>query len=154
MKNLIIYSSMFGCTRKCATTLKDKLQGDSLLLDANQDRLPDPADFDNVVLGSSIKIGKIGKKLSRYVKRHHSTLAKKKLGLFICSGDQEADYFGKNFPADLIAHAVAKEYLGGEISMDKVDGFTRYILKLAKKAQSYLRLQPEKLDQLAAAVNG
>jgi len=143
---------MYGCTEKCANSLKEKLKGETLLVNAVQGNLPNPKDFQNVILGSSIKIGKIGKKLTSYIQNNKESLKTVRLGLFICSGDQDAEYLKLNF-GELYDTALVKENFGGEISMNKVGFMTRLMLKMAGKAKSYSRIDEIKIGKLAAVIN-
>lgn len=155
MKHLILYSTMFGATEKCARLLARRLDGEVVVADVAAKALPDLSGFDSVVLGSSIKVGKIGKKMAAYVRRNGSELAKKRLGLFLCCGEAEGDceYLRTEFGEDLWSKARAKRHFGGELDMARVDGFTRFILKLAKKDQGYSRIDESAIESFAAAMN-
>ena len=151
MKTLILYSTMFGATEKCARLLAAQLGTATQVHNVAARALPDLSGFDTVILGSSIKVGKIGAKMSRFVRRHQATLACKQLGLFLCCGETEdkVDYLRSQFGEVLWAKAKAKCHFGGEIDVTKVDGFTRFMLKAAKKYQSYSRIDQAAIESFA-----
>ena len=62
MKNLIVYATKHGTVKKCAEMLKVKLNGETVLANVNEE-VPDLDNFDNVILGGSIYIGKIQKRV-------------------------------------------------------------------------------------------
>lgn len=153
MKNLVIYSSKYGCTEKCAKMLGDKLKGETILASADEKNLPNPSDFNNVILGSSIIVEKIGNNLSKYIEKNLETLKKSRLGLFVCAGNAEADYIGANFPEELHTNAVSKEYFGGELDMNKLNFFVRFMMKLIGKGETFSRIQENNISQMAAVIN-
>ncbi len=153
MKSLIIYSTMYGCTEKCANLIKEKLNGETRIINAKSKNKPKLDDFDNVILGSSIKIGKIGKSLSKYIEKNKEELKSKKLGLFLCGGENETDYLKTNFPKDIYNSSIIKEHLGGEILMENVDLVTRLILKMVGKYESYSRIEYSKIEKIANSLN-
>lgn len=153
MKNLIIYSTMYGCTEKCSNLLKEKLNGETLVINAGSKNIPEPKDFDNIILGSSIKVGKIGKALSKYVNKYEDVLIQKKIALFVCGGDNENDYIRQNFSKSIYDNSVSKEFFGGEISMEKVGFITGLILKMVGKYESYSKIEMDKIEILAEKIN-
>lgn len=60
MKNLIVYATKHGTAKKCAEMLKTRLNGETVLANVKETP-PDLEDFDTVVLGGSIYIGKMQK---------------------------------------------------------------------------------------------
>lgn len=153
MKNLIVYSTMYGCTEKCANKLKEKLEGETVVVSSNSKNIPNPNEFTNVILGSSIKIGKIGKSLSKYMEKNEKYFENKRIGLFICGGEKESDFIKENFPEKLYNDAISKEYFGGEISMDKVGFITGLVLKMAGKYESYSRIEEDNILKFATVFN-
>lgn len=153
MRNLIVYSTMYGCTEKCANNIKEKLKGDTVVINVENKSIPQLNEFDNVVLGSSIKVGKIGKSLSKYIEKNKEELMRKRLGIFVCGGDNETDYLKQNFPEDIYNKSVIKEFVGGEISMDKVGFLMGMVLKMVGKYESYSRIDHSKIEKIAEYLN-
>lgn len=95
MKTLIVYSSKYGTTEKCAHLLAKELGAD--LQNTDQD-LKSPADYDQIILGSSVYMGQIRKSMKQYINRYIKLIEGKKVALFMCSGNTK-DF--SVFPFDL-----------------------------------------------------
>jgi len=152
MKTLILFGSRKGCTRKCANLVRERL-GDAEALDAANARGVDLEAYDAVVLGSSIWSGKIHPKVRGFVATRLEELLGKRIGLFICSGDEVTDHISINYPEQLVEHADVKANFGGELRIEDFGPVMRFIL--AKKAgvrNSYSRLKPEAISRFAAAL--
>lgn len=69
---------------------------------------PDPAKYDQVIVGGSVYAGKIRKPVTRFCSENIDTLKGKKLGLFICGmadGDGVRKQLESSFPKELLAAA-------------------------------------------------
>lgn len=86
MKTLIVYSSKYGTTKKCAELLAKNLEAD--LLDCDQE-LEAPTNYEQVILGSSVYMGQIRKSMKKYINRYIKIIKTKKIALFMCSGNVE-----------------------------------------------------------------
>ena len=106
MKILIIYATSGGASRYCAEILRDKFSRNvfEVTLCDIHDNPPSPESFDVAVIGGSIRMGKICKKLKQYLKSHVDTLNKLHTALFLCCGytDNFDDYVTLNFPKSII----------------------------------------------------
>lgn len=110
-------------------------------------------DYDTIVLSSSVWAGKVHPKVRRFVERNLSALLDRRLGLFICSGDERVDYLLQNYPAVLVEHAEMKAHFGGALNINDFGPFMKYLLK--KKAgvtESYNRLKPEAISRFSNAL--
>jgi len=153
MKNLIVYATKHGTVKKCAEMLKEKLNGETVLANVKE-ALPDLEDFDTVILGGSIYIGKIQKKLSNYVKDNLDKLLKKKVAVFICSGEDKLEYITESFPEKLLNHAVSKQLFGGELILENLNFFTRFLMRRIMKIKNgYARIKKANISELADKVN-
>jgi menaquinone-dependent protoporphyrinogen oxidase len=132
MKTLILYSSKYGCTKKCGELLKAGLMGDVDLVSINEG-IPRLSNYDQVILGSSVYIGKINKKLKQFCEIHLEELTSKRIGLYTCSLQLDQDVLS-NFPQDLQEVAVASDNFGGEIRFKKLNWFERMITKMVSKS--------------------
>lgn len=152
MKTLVIYGSRKGCTKACAEVLGAR--GDNVtVLDVNEAAQSNCEAYDTVILGSSIWAGQIHRKMSRFIENNREVLLKKKLGLFICSGELEEDHFSINFPGDILAHATDRQLFGGKMDINNFSPLMRWILK--KKAgvtASYDRVRMDVIDQFAGTM--
>lgn len=154
MKNLIVYSSMYGTTERCARLLAEKLDGETVIADASAKDVPSPAEFDTVILGSSVKVGRVGKPMRKYLMQYGELLYQKRRAFFLCSGDTDRDYFALNFAEPLLSGSAGAEYFGGALDLDKLSWLLRKILNKIGVKESYDRIDPEKITALAAALNG
>ncbi len=136
MRTLIAYASKHGTTKKAVEKLAEELTGDIVILNledksAFKTRIED---FDRIIIGGSIYIGKIQKSVRRFCDANLEKLLKaEKLGLFICCGDDERDMeqMVNSFPDMLIERAEVKGYFGYEYDLKKVGFIQRTMLKKA-----------------------
>src|SRR5690554_2051567 len=84
MKTLIVYATKYGCTKKCAEILGEKLEGEVDLCNIKNVESIDLTQYDKVVIGGSIYAGQLQKGLRDFCSEKIDILTSKKLGLFIC----------------------------------------------------------------------
>lgn len=136
MKNIIIYSTKYGCTEKAASMLKANMGGETTMVNIIKESVPSIEEYDTVILGGSIYMGKIQKKLTDYMAQNLPSLLKKKTGLFICAGSPEPDGRRKelesSFPQELLGNAAAKEVFGHEIRFEKLNFIEKNIMRMIK----------------------
>ena len=136
MKTLIAYASKHGTTKKAVEKLAEELTGDIVILNledksAFKTRIED---FDRIIIGGSIYIGKIQKSVRNFCESNQEKLLNiEKLGLFICCGSEEKDMeqLANSFPDKLIEKAQVKGYFGYEYDLKKVGFIQRTMLKKA-----------------------
>jgi len=159
MKTIIIYSTKYGYTKDCVDALKSQLSGDVLAVDLGTDTVSSLEAFDRVVLGGSIYMGQVNKKLKAFCESRLAKLLEKPVALFLCCGLPEN--FEQNlaaaFPGELIEKAIAAECFGGELRMEKMKGPDRIISGLMKKAskgqgKTEVETFPANITKLAAAI--
>ncbi len=155
MKAVVIYSTRHGCTAMAAELLRAALRDGADLVRLPGAEWPELSPYDTVILGTPIYVGKGEKALLRFSKAKLDELRTKRLGLFICAGDEDegrsAAQLGTAFPAELMSLAVAKGNLGGDLDYGKLGGFTKFILRRAKGITSgYSRLSPARVEAFAA----
>ena len=135
MKVLIIYASKNGVAKKAAKKLSDELQATNeiSLFDIN-DNPPPPNEFDVVVLGGSIRMTKLNKKLKKYLKEHLTVISQKHSAFFICCGiiRDFDDYKTTELPTK-IKFSMGVECFGGELKPDKVRGFDKFFTKIMRQ---------------------
>ncbi len=131
MKLLITYASHNGVSRRCADMLYERLNStfEITLCDIN-DSPPAPEKFDFAVIGGSIRMGKLNKKLKGYMKAHTEVLCKIPCAVFICCGfsDSFEDYAHFQIPKALTP-SLGIHYFGGELKPDKLKGIDKLIVK-------------------------
>ena len=157
MKILIIYASKYGCTADCATSLKDKLSGDTKLIDIKKNEQQiELENFDTIIIGGSIYAGQLSKKLRTFCKDNINTLRKKRVGIFLCCAqtDQTDKLFTANFPAELLDHAKAMKVFGSEARLEKMKFLDKTILKAVAKGDfSSFKISHENIDKFAEIFN-
>jgi menaquinone-dependent protoporphyrinogen oxidase len=82
---LILYSTTDGHTRSICERLQSLAEAAGhtvTLADIAENETIDPAAYDKVVIGASIRYGKHNPKVTAYIKRHRATLEQKPSALF------------------------------------------------------------------------
>ena len=157
MKNLIIFTTKHGSAEKCSTLLQQKLDGETTVVNLKKDVVPDLEEFQNIILGGSIYVGKIQKELTEFINRHLDTLLQKRVALFICAAEQGETLqteLKTAFPEALYDQAIAKEAFGYELNFDKMNLIEKLALRFAKQVtESSSHLSEETITKLAETVN-
>lgn len=139
MNTLIVYTSKYGCTEKCAGLLSKELNDKVDIINLKNAGDIDISKYDKVIIGGSIYIGRIQKEVTEFCSKNLDKLKEKGIGLFIC-GMQEGEAINtelnQNFPSELLNMAAAKEYLGGEFIFDKMNFMEKLIVKVVSKVSS------------------
>ena len=156
MKTIIIYSTKYGSVEKAAQKLKAQIQGEVDII--NVKNSPDFRDYDTVILGSSIYASGIQKEMKTFLKNNLSQLIEKKVGLFICAGNEKeneiATYIAKNFTDGLSEKAIAKANLGYEYDLKKFSFIDRLAVRIVggvKESKSVFH--EEKIKDFAGKIN-
>ena len=136
MRTLIIYATHYGSAEICANQLAGLIGGEVYTHNLDQSPHPDPAGFDQVIVGGSIYIGRIQPAVIQYLAAHQAVLLQKKLGLYICclySGSKAEEEMTAAFPPEIFAHASAKGIFGGSLFFRKMKWLEKKIVSLAMK---------------------
>lgn len=132
MRTVIIYATKHGCTDKCAYTLANELETDIKLVNLETERNINITEYEAVIIGGSIHVGMINKKVKSFIDKNLDTLSKKKLGLFLCcmyEGEKALEQFQNAFPEIIRNKAVAHGLFGGEFDFDKMNFLEKAIVK-------------------------
>ena len=137
MKVLIVYASHGGVSKKCAEILRDNLESsfEVSLFDARTDTLPSPSDFDVAVVGGSIRMGALDKKLKKYIKENAQVLSDMPSAAFLCLGfiNNFEEYRDIQFPKELVC-SLGIHCFGGELKPDKLKGLDKLIVKAVRSS--------------------
>lgn len=150
MKTIIIYTTKYGFTEECVDELMNQLDGDVLAVDIQKDTVSSLHAFDQVILGGSIYMGQINKKLREYCERNKESISEKRVGLFLSCGLSEnyEQSLANAFPSDLIEKAVDNQCFGGQLQTEIMKGPDRLITSMMKKATAKQgRPEPIKLAE-------
>lgn len=160
MKTLILYASTYGFTQDFAQMLKENLNGETSIVNINKNSIPSLDNFDTVLIGGSIYMGQIQKKIKQYSLANEDALKKKTLGFFISCGSAEHsnDYFKNAFPESLLNKAVSVENFGGEMRTDKMNFFHKFVSNMVEKSADKnntppMKPLPENIINMANAIN-
>jgi len=151
MKTAIIFISKHGTTQRVASEIEQKLrENDTLLINLAKEKATSLAEFDRIILGGSIHMGKVHKKTTAFIEKHHSTLLEKELGLFLCcmhEGQKAQEQYDLAFPEDLRKHAKSTGLMGFEYLLEKM-GFLEKIMvkKITGKDQSFSKIDEKAID--------
>jgi len=155
MKPLILYMSHHGTTRKVVQQLKDKIRVDDVV-DLGKGEAPPLNLFDTILIGGSIHIGQLQRKLKAYCEMHLEELLQKRVGLFLCfmntkEGPKE---FENAFPEPLRKHAFVKGLFGGELLEDQMNFMEKFLIRqLGATKGPMTTLYQKAIDQFVAIVN-
>ena len=158
MKNLIIYSTKHGFVKKCTRNLKLKLNKETEVVDIATKPKINLDQYDCIILGGSIYMGKIQKKLTKYIKNNLDKLLTKEIALFICTGEEneeKAREFLKNsFPEQLFKNAISTEVFGGQFKLEKLTTFERFVIvKIIGITEDFTRLNEKNIIKMADIIN-
>ena len=136
MKILIIYATKNGVSKTAAERLGEQLSSSNEIeiYDINNNP-PSPQGFDVIVLGGSVRMTKINKKLKKYLKEHFDAISNMPSAFFFCCGiirDFE-DYKATELPPK-IHFSLGVECFGGELKPDKLKGFDKFIVKAMRQS--------------------
>ncbi|HEY5590939.1 MAG TPA: flavodoxin domain-containing protein [Paludibacter sp.] len=159
MKTMILFASTYGYTQECATKLANDLEDDVRLVNINKDKIPSLDAFDTILIGGSIYMGQIQKKIKDYCVSNEELLKNKNLGFFISSGTPENfDVNIKNaYPEPLLKNAISIENFGGELRTDKMKLSHKLITSIMKKATAKennppTKPLPENIERMAQTI--
>ncbi len=128
MKGAIYFSGKYGSTAQYALWISEATG--LPMHDINKPH-PNPEDFDFLVLGSSVIIGKLT--IRHWVKQHLTILTYKPIVLFTVSGagaGPEVDaWVAKSLPEAMLTK-IQPVALRGKLDIDKVGWWTRLVLRM------------------------
>ena len=135
MKTIIIYAGKNGTTSKCAKMLSEKLN-ETDMINLNE-LIPNIAEYDSIIIGSHIRIGKFHPKVKEFIKDNRSLLLHKKCAYFICCGlaTKYEEYFKGNIDEELLSKAVIYNTFGGQMDIEKLKGLDKFIVSMVKKTK-------------------
>ena len=150
MRTLIVYGTKYGCTRKCAELLKERLFGEVCLQNAKSYR-GSLKEYDAVFIGGEV---------SCFCRRHSKELLKKRLGLFACcyTPKETEGFLETLFPRELLGHAAYVTAVGGEMHYEKMNVVYRKLFQSLKKIDGFRegfqepQINLEEIQKLADAV--
>jgi len=156
MKILVLYASKYGCTEDCAKYLKSKLIHETKIVNLKNHGMIDLQQYDWIIIGGSIYVGKIQKEVKHFCERNLQILLTKKVVLFMCctTPEQVNDFFKSNFQSQLLKHAVETVNFGGELRQNKMGFFDKKITAMVSKSETKkIEILYKNIDVLANSIN-
>ena len=135
MKTLLVYATKYGSTKTCVEYLLPKLQGEVTAVQLPTNTPIQLEEYDAVIIGSPIYMGKIPKILSDFTDNFEQQLLTKKVGLFlVCSNVRNfKKYLAYSFSFELLEKAEVKECFGGIMEINKLKFFDKMITNIIRK---------------------
>ena len=149
-KALIVYGTRYGASANSAEVIADTLRQEGLqvkVVDAKKDKVQSIGEFDLVIVGSGIQMGKWTKEPEDFLKKFREDLSKKRLALFVSCGSANplsegeqknqdiADAKQKYLEAKAVEYGVkpfALGFFGGCYDFNKMSWFLRKTLSSIK----------------------
>lgn len=157
MKTIILFMSAHGCTIKIAHQIAGELDGEVHLQNLKDHRPVDLNEYDRVVIGGSIHAGRIQRRVTQFCEQNLDELLRKEIGLFICcmyEGEKATEQLRDAFPETLRAHAKAAAIAGGELILDKMNLFERFVVKqVANVTADVRKIDKQALRTFTQALN-
>ena len=88
-KALIVYGTRYGATEMTAEEIANVFRKEALdvkVVNLKEEKVEDIREYDLVLVGSGIQIGKWTKEPKKFLKKYQKELVKKKVALFVCCG--------------------------------------------------------------------
>lgn len=156
-KVLIAYAGKYGCTEECAKYIAEKMNEEVELRNLKVSQQVDPAPYDKVIIGGSVYAGRIQKEVRNFCLKNTEVLKEKKLGLYVCGiGEDESTKkeLEAAYPQELFLSAIARDFFGGRIIMDKLGFLEKKIVKAVAKIDSDVNsISTERMDGFATRMS-
>jgi menaquinone-dependent protoporphyrinogen oxidase len=110
-KVLIVYGTRYGASESTSEEIARVLRGEGLevrVVNAKKEKVQDISEYDLVIVGSGMQMGKWTGEPEDFLKKFQKELAGKKTALFVSSGAQALIEYEKNTPA---IEKARKDYL-------------------------------------------
>ena len=147
MNMIIVYASKTGVTEDVAMEMAKKLGEDCALYDCRnqllthdqhgvQPNFSDLTDYDLVILGTAMYMGRPIKEMTRFLAEHEAALSMVPLAFFTCgmgTAREDSGYLLKTLPASLREKNPAYFHMGGEIRENRLNPLERLAMRLAMK---------------------
>ena len=155
MKTLIVYSSKYGCVKDCAEYLKSKIGEDTKICDVNNLTGIEIKQFDNIIIGSSVYVGKISKQIKMFVQNNIDILLEKRVAIFLCCAleAQLNEYLNSTFPKSLLDLAISIKVFGSEARIQEMSFLDKTIIKAVTKGDfSKFKISYEIMDDFSKEI--
>lgn len=166
MKILIAYDSGNGTVKTAVEYMLRNLSNLDVTVVSLANSFPDPNAFDMIVVGASVRFGKLRATARKFLKENEDILVQKKLGLFFCCGlTEEQDYYAKKlFSKRLAESAFQFSFFGGSLNTEGLSFWDKRLVKAMRSSLFEKELDdgnyvpnlpyilPENIDNMANAI--
>lgn len=137
MKIGIFYAGKTGTTEHCAQVLSKSLN--TALINLETDNF-DLNNFDIIIIGSSIRVGRVHPKIKKFLKLYKNTIQEKAYAIFICQGlpNTFSKVMVQNFSKSIRTGAIVIKTFGGELILEKQKGLAKLMTKALMKVINYV----------------
>ena len=152
MKTLIAYSTTLGCTEQCASKLKSDLGADVEMVRISRRRRYNLHNHETIIIGGSIHEGMIQRSVYKFCENNLDVLLQKQIGLFVCCMDPDANeqkLIKRAFPDQLVKHALASGFFGGELNIKKMNLLQKIMTRKAARLQKEPEIDFQKILDFA-----
>lgn len=126
MKTLIVYSSKYGTAKICAEKLSESIDN-STLCSSDSNHVPSLELFDQIVIGTSVYMGRSRKSIRKFIEMYHDDLTEKNVSLFVCS--KETKDYAILFSNELASTAIVTGHFGFELHVSRLRGLDKILTK-------------------------
>lgn len=105
-------------------------------------------EYDTIIVGGSIHEGMIQRSVYKFCESNLEELLKKEVGLFVCCMDpnaNEQELIERAFPEQLVKHALASGFFGGELNIKKMNLLQKIMTRKAARLQSEPEIDFQKI---------
>ena len=160
MKIAILYGTKYGTTEKVAKLISKSIknQNNNESIDIELINLKEKnnlnLNYDFLIIGSSVYMGKIRKEVNEFLKKYKNTLIQKPFALFVCGVNiiEGIDQVNKVFPSKILNHAISTGFLGGELKLDKMNFFERKISQFIMKDTNEFKIDIIAIEEFAEKI--
>lgn len=157
VKKLIVFGTKSGTTENCAMRIKANMNfQDVEVINLKVDNKPDLSNYDTIIIGTPIYMGRINGKVNSFLLKNHDILMQKNIHFFVCGlahGAEGVELFRKEIAEDLFNHASQVRQLGSEIHPERLNPLYRMIIKKIIEAQKPdIGLLETEIDEFAKEI--
>jgi menaquinone-dependent protoporphyrinogen oxidase len=157
MKKLIVYGTRTGTTENCAMKIKADMDfQDVEVMNLKAGNRPDLSNYDTVIIGTPIYMGKINGKVKSFLLKNHDVLMQKNIHFFVCGlahGAEGVELFRKQISEDLFNHAIQVRQLGSEIHPERLNPLYRVIInKIVESEKPVIGLLDTEIDEFSKGI--
>lgn len=157
MSILIVFATITGTTQNCANKIKAVIHDSAVdIVDVKNIKNLDPKKYDTIVLGSSIYMGRINRKMRKFITKNQEMLLNKQLHFFICGmarGEEGIKFLKAQIDEKLFEHAKQVQQLGFELHLEKMNLLYRTIVKkIVEETKPIVGLDEEGIASFAKMI--